>query len=27
VQERMEKMTEYQKKFGKNFGRIVEVSA
>jgi 23S rRNA (adenine2503-C2)-methyltransferase len=27
VQERMEKMTEYQKKFGKNFGRIVEVSS
>jgi 23S rRNA (adenine2503-C2)-methyltransferase len=27
VQERMEKMAEYQKKFGKNFGRIVEVSA
>src|SRR5438094_2514357 len=27
VGERMEKMTEYQKKFGKNFGRIVEVSA
>jgi 23S rRNA (adenine2503-C2)-methyltransferase len=25
VQERMEKMAEYQKKFGKNFGRIVEV--
>ena len=25
VQERMQKMTEYQKKFGKNFGRIVEV--
>lgn len=27
VQERMQKMAEYQKKFGKNFGRIVEVSA
>jgi 23S rRNA (adenine2503-C2)-methyltransferase len=27
VQERMEKMAEYQKKFGKNFGRIVEVTA
>lgn len=26
VQERMRKMTEYQKKFGKNFGRIVEIS-
>jgi 23S rRNA (adenine2503-C2)-methyltransferase len=26
VQERMQKMAEYQKKFGKNFGRIVEVS-
>lgn len=26
VQERMQKMVEYQKKFGKNFGRIVEVS-
>ena len=26
VQERMQKMTEYQQKFGKNFGRIVEVS-
>ena len=25
VQERMQKMTEYQKKFGKDFGRIVEV--
>jgi 23S rRNA (adenine2503-C2)-methyltransferase len=25
VQERMEKMAEYQKKFGSNFGRIVEV--
>src|SRR3569832_2063032 len=25
AQERMQKMTEYQKKFGKNFGRIVEV--
>lgn len=25
VQERMQKMEEYQKKFGKNFGRIVEV--
>jgi 23S rRNA (adenine2503-C2)-methyltransferase len=27
VQERMRKMAEYQKKFGKNFGRLVEVSA
>ncbi|OGB23410.1 MAG: 23S rRNA (adenine(2503)-C(2))-methyltransferase [Burkholderiales bacterium RIFCSPLOWO2_02_FULL_57_36] len=27
VQERMQKMTEYQNKYGKNFGRIVEVSA
>jgi 23S rRNA (adenine2503-C2)-methyltransferase len=26
VQERMQKMSEYQKKFGANFGRIVEVS-
>lgn len=26
VQDRMKKMAEYQKKFGKNFGRIVEVS-
>jgi 23S rRNA (adenine2503-C2)-methyltransferase len=26
VQERMQKMAEYQKKFGKNFGRLVEVS-
>jgi 23S rRNA (adenine2503-C2)-methyltransferase len=26
VQERMQKMAEYQKKFGKNFGRIVEIS-
>jgi len=26
VQERMQKMTEYQQKFGKDFGRIVEVS-
>jgi 23S rRNA (adenine2503-C2)-methyltransferase len=25
VQERMEKMAEYQQKFGKNFGRIVEI--
>jgi len=25
VQERMQKMAEYQKKFGKNFGRIVEI--
>ncbi len=25
VQERMQKMTEYQKKFGKDFGRIVEI--
>jgi 23S rRNA (adenine2503-C2)-methyltransferase len=27
VQERMEKMAEYQKKFGANFGRIVEISS
>ena len=27
VQERMQKMAEYQKKFGKDFGRIVEISA
>jgi 23S rRNA (adenine2503-C2)-methyltransferase len=27
VQERMEKMAEYQKKFGKDFGRIVEISS
>jgi 23S rRNA (adenine2503-C2)-methyltransferase len=27
VQERMQKMAEYQKKFGKDFGRIVEVSS
>ncbi len=27
VQERMQKMEEYKKKFGKDFGRIVEVSA
>ncbi len=26
VQERMQKMAEYQHKFGKNFGRIIEVS-
>jgi 23S rRNA (adenine2503-C2)-methyltransferase len=26
VQERMKKMSEYQEKFGKNFGRIVEIS-
>jgi len=26
VQERMQKMAEYQKKFGKDFGRIVEIS-
>ncbi|MDB5989775.1 MAG: rlmN [Herbaspirillum sp.] len=26
VQERMQKMTEYQQKFGKNFGRLVEIS-
>ncbi len=26
VQERMQKMTEYQQKFGKNFDRIIEVS-
>ena len=26
VQERMQKMTEYQKKFGENFGRLVEIS-
>ncbi|HWT71287.1 MAG TPA: 23S rRNA (adenine(2503)-C(2))-methyltransferase RlmN [Oxalicibacterium sp.] len=26
VQERMQKMAEYQEKFGKNFGRIVEIS-
>jgi 23S rRNA (adenine2503-C2)-methyltransferase len=25
VQERMQKMAEYQKKFGKDFGRIVEI--
>jgi 23S rRNA (adenine2503-C2)-methyltransferase len=25
VQERMQKMTEYQQKFGKNFGRLVEI--
>jgi 23S rRNA (adenine2503-C2)-methyltransferase len=25
VQERMEKMAEYQKKFGADFGRIVEI--
>ncbi len=25
VQERMEKMQEYQNKYGKNFGRIVEI--
>jgi 23S rRNA (adenine2503-C2)-methyltransferase len=27
VQERMQKMAEYQKKFGKDFGKIVEISA
>ncbi|GGI54517.1 23S rRNA (adenine(2503)-C(2))-methyltransferase RlmN [Oxalicibacterium solurbis] len=27
VQERMKKMTEYQEKFGKDFGRIVEISS
>ncbi|MBC7455874.1 MAG: 23S rRNA (adenine(2503)-C(2))-methyltransferase RlmN [Massilia sp.] len=27
VQERMEKMAEYQKKFGANFGRIVEITS
>jgi 23S rRNA (adenine2503-C2)-methyltransferase len=27
VQERMQKMEEYQKKFGKNFGRIVEITS
>jgi 23S rRNA (adenine2503-C2)-methyltransferase len=26
VQERMQKMTEYQQKFGKNFGRLVEIA-
>jgi len=26
VQERMQKMAEYQQKFGKNFGRIVEIT-
>jgi len=26
VQERMQKMTEYQQKFGKDFGRLVEIS-
>jgi 23S rRNA (adenine2503-C2)-methyltransferase len=26
VQERMQKMAEYQAKFGKDFGRIVEIS-
>jgi 23S rRNA (adenine2503-C2)-methyltransferase len=26
VQERMQKMSEYQQKFGKDFGRIVEIS-
>lgn len=26
VQERMQKMSEYQQKFGKNFGRLVEIS-
>jgi 23S rRNA (adenine2503-C2)-methyltransferase len=25
VQERMQKMTEYKKKFGENFGKIVEI--
>ena len=27
VQERMQKMAEYQKKYGKDFGRVVEVSS
>ncbi|MES2935017.1 MAG: 23S rRNA (adenine(2503)-C(2))-methyltransferase RlmN, partial [Pseudomonadota bacterium] len=27
VQARMEKMAEYQQKFGRDFGRIVEVSS
>ena len=27
VQERMQKMAEYQKKFGKDFGRLIEVSS
>jgi 23S rRNA (adenine2503-C2)-methyltransferase len=27
VQERMQKMAEYQKKFGKDFGRIVEITS
>jgi len=27
VQERMQKMAEYQQKFGKNFGRIVEITS
>ena len=27
VRERMEKMTEYQSKYGKNFGRIVEITS
>ncbi len=27
VQERMQKMAEYKKKFGDNFGRIVEISS
>jgi 23S rRNA (adenine2503-C2)-methyltransferase len=27
VQERMQRMAEYQNKFGKNFGRIVEISS
>jgi 23S rRNA (adenine2503-C2)-methyltransferase len=27
VQDRMKKMAEYQEKFGKNFGRIVEISS
>jgi 23S rRNA (adenine2503-C2)-methyltransferase len=27
VQERMQKMAQYQEKFGKNFGRIIEVSS
>jgi 23S rRNA (adenine2503-C2)-methyltransferase len=27
VQERMQKMVEYQKKFGKDFGRLVEISS
>jgi 23S rRNA (adenine2503-C2)-methyltransferase len=27
VQERMQKMATYQKKFGPNFGRLVEVAS